>query len=185
MSSVEVFDPAVGAWAAGPSLGTARYNHGLAALEGKMYAVGGIDSGEVDLTSVEIFDPSAGSWVAGPPLATARYGLGLAVLDGKLYAMGGRNDDDGILSGVEVFNPAVGRWVAGPSMGTARYSHGAVVLEGKVYVAGGDGYNVNDEDDSTDNSSLSSVEIFDPAVGSWAAAPSLGMAREDLCLAVV
>ena len=51
-----------------------RYAPGIAVLEGKLYAVGGVsddDDGPID--TVERYDPAADVWEAvAPPLATAR-----------------------------------------------------------------------------------------------------------------
>ena len=88
LSSVEVYDPQVGAWQAGPPLATARIMAGLAVLDGKLYAVGGTGGGG-STSSVEVLDPQVGSWQAGPPLPTPTtlLGGGLQVLEGKLHAI--------------------------------------------------------------------------------------------------
>ena len=54
-------------------------------LDGKLYAVGGYDGG--NLSSVEWYDPALDAWEAVAPMATARCHLAVAVLDGKLYAV--------------------------------------------------------------------------------------------------
>ena len=83
----------------------------LAALDGKIYAVGGVnDEDNTLLSSVEAFDPQTNAWTAVAPLGTARYSLGLAVLQGKLYAVGGELVPGHKLATVEAFDPKQNRW---------------------------------------------------------------------------
>ena len=58
-------------------------------------------------------------------------------------------------------------WPAAESMTTARYGHTATLLpDGRVLVVGG--YNAN---------SLTSAELYNPALNSWSAAENLTVAR--------
>ena len=50
-------------------MGTARGEHGVAVLDGKLYAVGGCNNA---LSSVERYDPAENAWEAVAPLAAAR-----------------------------------------------------------------------------------------------------------------
>ena len=110
-------------------MSTARYNHGVAVVDGKLYAVGGRDGTNTTLSSVERFDPSTGAWSAVADMNTARYGHGVTVVDGKLYAGGGKNDDDSTLSSVEWFNPSTGQWGVVADMNTSRGFVPMVALE--------------------------------------------------------
>ena len=54
-------------------MAAARYDHAVAVLDGKLYAVGGSDDGgDNRLSSVERYDPSVGAWEAVAPMAAAR-----------------------------------------------------------------------------------------------------------------
>ena len=75
-------------------MATARQEHAVAVLDGKLYAVSGENDDDGILSSVERYDPAANAWEAVAPMATARYALGVAVLDGKLYALGSENEDE-------------------------------------------------------------------------------------------
>ena len=59
-------------WVPGPNLTTARGAHGLAALGGKLYAVGGESAGLGSLSSVEAYDPQQNRWDAAAPLSGTR-----------------------------------------------------------------------------------------------------------------
>ena len=65
---VSGYDPATNAWAAAPSLGTARYELAAAVLNGTLYALGGRNNNYGWLTLVETFTPTAaggGTWATG------------------------------------------------------------------------------------------------------------------------
>ena len=83
LASGEVYDPSTNVWTAIASMSTERADFGLAALDNKLYAVGG-----PLLASGEVYDPSANTWTAIASMSTARYGVGLAALDNMLYAVG-------------------------------------------------------------------------------------------------
>ena len=105
----------------------ARSNHAMAALDGKLYAIGGYDDDENEaLSSVERYDPATNAWEAVAPMAEARSRLAVAVLDGKLFAVCGYNGD--FLSSVERYDPAVGAWEAVAPMAAARMKAFAVLM---------------------------------------------------------
>jgi N-acetylneuraminic acid mutarotase len=78
---VECFDPSTGQWSAVAAMSTARGGHGVAVVDGKVYAVGGMNADEDPLSSVECFDPSTGQWSVVAPMSTARNVLGVGVVD--------------------------------------------------------------------------------------------------------
>ena len=128
LSSVERFDPATNSWEALPPMSTARGGHGVAAVGGKIYAVGGLGHGGSCLSSVERFDPATNTRVALPSMRTARSCHGVAAVGGKIYVVGGHGDGIGYLSSVERFDPATNTWEALPSLSAARSSHGVAAI---------------------------------------------------------
>ena len=58
-----------------------RYQAGVAAANGLVYAIGGCDSWNC-LNSVEIYDPEINSWKFAPPMTTLRRGCGAAFFNG-------------------------------------------------------------------------------------------------------
>ena len=178
-TSVDRFDPELGAWEALPSmLWPAFFTMSLEALDGKLYAIGGMDH-----VGVQRFDPVIGKWEVIAFMSTPRHNPGLAVLGGKLYALGGTRDstykdtEGDILdvSSVERFDPKSGAWEAVASMGTARMKPSVAVLDGKLYALGG-GSGVQAEGHT-------SVERFDPESGVWEAVPSMELPRSDSWMA--
>ena len=131
LSSVECFDPSTGQWSAvAGGVSTARCAHGVAVVNGKLYAAGGVDSTYTALSSVQCFDPSTGVWSVVAAMSTARYAHGVAVVDGMLYAVGGKDNANNTVSSVESFDPSTGQWsaVAGV-MDTARSLLAVVSVE--------------------------------------------------------
>jgi hypothetical protein len=62
-------------------MSSARFAHGVAVVDGKLYVVGGVDGTNTRLSSVECFDPSTGEWSVVAPMSTARFRHGVAVVD--------------------------------------------------------------------------------------------------------
>ena len=93
-------------------------------LDGKLYAVGGFNGDDGNLSSVERYDPAVGAWEAVAPMALARFGAGVAALEGKLYAVGGgvegEDEDEVDSNSVERFDPATNTWEEVSPMATAR-----------------------------------------------------------------
>ena len=71
MSSGERFDPAANSWSPIASMGTARFAHAAAVIDGLLYAIGGNgDSGY--LSSGERYDLVANAWSPIASMGTAR-----------------------------------------------------------------------------------------------------------------
>lgn len=121
---------------------TPRYGHTAAALDGRIYIMGGRQSEHHDaLDVVEIYDPATDTWETAPePTREKRVNAAVVVYDGKIWLIGGRHGDD-VLDDVEILDPATGRWDEGPELKKAREGLAAVVLNGTIYVVGGFGKN--------------------------------------------
>ena len=68
LSSVERYDPAKNAWEAVAPMSAARAAPAAAVVDGKLYVMGGYDSG-IRLSSVERYDPARNEWVAMASMA--------------------------------------------------------------------------------------------------------------------
>src|SRR5262249_12590832 len=106
--TVEIYDPTTNSWSTGAPMPTARTGLVAAAVNGKVYAIGGLVNGPLFtgaptvcsiyyyvcytftmLNTLEIYDPVTNTWTAGAPMPTARGNLAAAVVNGKIYAIGG------------------------------------------------------------------------------------------------
>jgi len=60
-----------------------RADPGIAVVNDKLYAIGGLSNDGDALSSVEVFDPVAGSWIQLPDMAECRISFGTATVLGK------------------------------------------------------------------------------------------------------
>ncbi|CAE7256019.1 IVNS1ABP [Symbiodinium pilosum] len=104
LASCDIFDPVAGAWrkdGAAP-LARARWGHGCASLQGKVYVVGGCslqldaplqESFMETLRQCEIYLPTENRWIPAAPLQIARSGTRVVALGSRvLTAIGGCDD---------------------------------------------------------------------------------------------
>src|SRR5439155_1569740 len=163
---------------------TGRGLVGVAAVNGKVYAIGGTPDQSNGPATVEEYDPATNSWTncAGlsstgcAPMPTARYALGVATAtNGKIYAMGGM-----VANAVEEYDPATNSWATKAPMPTGRAYLGVVAApNGKLYAIGG----VDPGGSSSPPSVFAKVEQYDPATNTWVSCPAMPTARAELGVA--
>ncbi len=91
-NSAHVYDPAAAAgsrWTALPNMAATRGFLAGAAVNGKVYAIGGRDGVTANFNHVEAFDPADGLWHTVTAMSTARGGPGAMVAGDLLIACGG------------------------------------------------------------------------------------------------
>ncbi len=91
-NSAHVYDPAAAAgsrWTVLPNMATTRGFLAGAAVNGKVYAVGGRDGVTANFDYVEAFDPADGLWHTVTAMGAARGGPGAMVAGDLLIACGG------------------------------------------------------------------------------------------------
>ena len=167
------FDPPPAAaglrWTPRAPLPTPRYSLGAAVVDGKVYAVGGLDSGP--LATVEMYDPATDTWTPRAAMPTPRFDLGVAALDGKVYAVGGNGPNGQRLRTVEVYDPTTDTWTTRAPLPLPRAALALAALDGKLYAVGGAraGYQAG-------------VEVYDPATDTWTSRAPLPAGREYLAV---
>jgi len=108
---LEVYDPSADAWTSKMPMPTARWDLAAAAVNGKLYAIGGWDAiNQTALDVVEEFDPATNSWSTKSHMPTKRSGLTAATINGKIYAFGGVNQFNQLLSTLEIYDPTTDTW---------------------------------------------------------------------------
>lgn len=163
--STEIFDGT--AWSAGPALPVSpggSWLH-LVTVDGKIYALS--EGGPV-----QVYDPSSG-WADETTIPLTRGVTAVAAVGEAIYVIGGHNMmeyGDVPLTTVQRYDTVAQEWSYPPpaSMPTARFAASATVLDGKIYVIGGRSV-VGSYPDTT----LVTVEVYDPATDTWAVAAPL------------
>ena len=157
------------AWSYVASMAGMRAALGVAALGGKLYAVGGwsgFSVGADALSVAEAYDPVDNTWSYVASMNTGRRELRAAALGGKLYAVGGWASN-AALQTTEVYDPSTNTWSYVASMNTARSVLGVAALGGKLYAVGG--YDGGDY--------LQTVEVYDPIDNTWNYVASMNIKR--------
>jgi N-acetylneuraminic acid mutarotase len=176
LTSVYEYDPAADRWTARKPMPTPRGALAVAALEGKLHAVGGYNR-DGNTGAHEVYDPATDTWSARAPMPTARDHHAAAAVGGRLYAIGGRlnRQYSQNLGVTEEYDPATDRWTRKADLPTPRSGITAAVAEGRIYVFGGEAVAGTFKDN----------EAYHPASNSWSALAPMPTARHGLGSAVV
>eukprot|EP00058_Branchiostoma_floridae_P027809 XP_002613300.1 hypothetical protein BRAFLDRAFT_113785 [Branchiostoma floridae] len=136
---VWLYQPELNSWSQLAQMNSDRYFHGLAVLQGKVYAIGGkLYKSKMlpALSSVEVYDRRQHKWTEGVPLPQPRLGHAIAVLDDYIYVMGGVDSEKKQTSTVYRFSPGDSQWQ--PQRNMPEAAEGiitAAVLNDSIYVA--------------------------------------------------
>jgi N-acetylneuraminic acid mutarotase len=174
-TTVQIYDIASNSWELGPPLPQPN-NHGMAAaVNGKIYLLGGQttddQNGATAVNTVYELDPAVGSWVEKATMPTARSG-GVAVASGgKIYVAGGRvprgND-------FAAFDVAANQWETLPNLPSQRNHITGAAINGRIHIVGGrlgNGLSPLKSD---------AHEVFDPQTKTWSNAASMLSGRSGM-----
>jgi Kelch motif protein len=158
-----------GTWSSAGSMSVPRSLHSATLLpNGKVLVAGGLHHGSSSLSiaaSTELYDPASNSWSAGPDMSRTRSRhSGTLLQDGTVLIAGGRGL---VLSqtSAELYDPVANAFTLTGPMLERRDNHTATLLaDGRVLIAGGVSARAQGP------FVLNSVEIYDPATGSFHAA---------------
>lgn len=182
-SIVERYDPATESWSVVAPLPLALCcGAATTGLDGRIYIIGGFANGNVQLSDVEAYDPETNTWSSLAPLPAPRAGKLAAVTarDGRIYAMGGINGVTTV-STMDAYDPCTDTWTPVASMPTPRRFLDAVRGRGDIlYALGGTVGSVG----FPGTQELTTVEAYDPSVGTWTAVAPLSAPRGALAAAV-
>jgi N-acetylneuraminic acid mutarotase len=178
-------------WTSKALMQVARSGLGVAAVNGKIYAIGGDGrSGKWPYVGSfvgtnEEYDPETDTWVFKASMPTPRCDFGIAAYQNKIYCIGGIAgiDDAGRrITGVnEVYDTETDTWETKAPVPTARWALQANVVNGKIYLIGG--YVPDDSDFGGSMSVLN--EVYDPETDSWTTKAPIPIATADYPSAVV
>lgn len=91
-----LYNPLTNSWTTKASMNIARYNHGLAAVGGKLYAIGGNNT-----MTVEEYSPLTDTWTICADMPIKKSNFGIVTINDKIYTVDGYNSS----ARVDVFLP--------------------------------------------------------------------------------
>lgn len=163
---------APGTWTTLAPMPTARQEVAVAALDNRVYVVGGLGPGGEAVGTVEVYDPGANRWETRAPLPVALHHPAAAVAAGRLFVIGGYTG--GRISwtasdAVFQYDPDGNAWTTRAPMSDPRGALAVAVLNDRVHAVGGT------------SKGLSPVhEVYDPATNRWTLAAPMPTARDHL-----
>lgn len=130
------YNPSTDSWTILSPMPTPRELLGVAAVGGKIYAIGGY-SNCCNSSSTEVYDPASSSWSEKSPMPIPTADFATAAVDDVIYVMGGQNPQ-GLTRAVWAYNTTSDRWSPKTSMPLYLPFLGvpsAAALNGSIFVA--------------------------------------------------
>ncbi len=143
------FDPHLARWALVSRMSFPRRYNGIAALDGRIWIVGGegkmkdldLPKGErTTVDVVEIYDPASGTWAVGPRLNNVRTDPFVMVEAGRIWAAGGACNPTTPIATVESIAPGESAWRDEPPLPMPTRQGGCAALEGVLYCVSTEGF---------------------------------------------
>ncbi len=164
--------PLEGLWSRLSRVSTARSEVAVAALDGKVYVMGGQGSAA---TANEEYDPTTDTWRQRAPIPQGVDHAAAVALEGRIYLIGGFRGNFQPINTTWAYDPASDSWERKADLPTLRGALGAVAVGGSIYAIGGRGT----------QGDVGTVEVYDPAADSWSAAPDMPTPRDHVAIALV
>jgi N-acetylneuraminic acid mutarotase len=173
---VQIYDPASNSWTLGAPMPWSAGSLCTAAIDGKIYAAGGITTGGFTVGNCAVYDPLTNAWSARAPMPDGGRNHAAVGTDGaRLFVFGGRRGGNFVANGydsVMIYDPPSDSWNWTGSSGStlarlpeARGGMGkAVYLRGEFYVFGGE---TLDDPDANANGVYDRVDVYDPVANAW------------------
>ena len=162
---------AADAWEYIAGIGVARASAAVAAVDGKVYVIGGRANGVLKTTavenSVEVYDPAANTWTALAPKPTGVVNDEAGVIGGIIYVPGG-----GVL---EAYNPATNTWATRAPMPAVVSSGTVAVVGSKLYVLGG----------KVEGVVVGTCYVYDQPGNTWSTCAAMTFARQSAGAGVI
>jgi N-acetylneuraminic acid mutarotase len=159
ITQLERYNTHINTWESLSPLPVVRENFACAALDGKLYAMGG-----AFLSSVDVYDPVNNSWFSGIPLPRAINAGSALASDGKIYLFS--NTSESMLC----FDPLLNQWTAKANMLIPSVAQQAIFFQDRIWVIGG----------NRNGAVLSVVQSYDIHTDSWRIETSLNESRQWL-----
>lgn len=164
LSSVEIYDPVGNTWSQGKSMSYTRACFMASAVNGKIYAMGGIDRfvNANHLSSVEVYAPALDTWTEVKSMPNGCDHAVSTVVGKKIYVMGGSSLDS---SPTYAYDTELNTWETKAPIPEPLNSPKAVSVGNKIYLMGG----INPKGGVSGISNR--IYVYDVASDTWQEAP--------------
>ncbi len=141
LATNEAYDSASNTWITKASMPTARHHAASAAVNGKLYVIGGrvVEvSSTVNVNVNEVYDPEKNTWTSLAPMPSKRSGIAAAAnFDSVgIYVFGGEEPSK-TFNNNERYDIRTNMWFIETPMPTARHGLGVASVDNRIYVLGG------------------------------------------------
>ncbi len=158
-------------WTTKTPLPTPQHSSAAAALDDKIYVIGGSDNPKI----VQQYDTVTDTWTMKNSTPTDHSSSAAAAVDGKIYVITHQT--------VEKYDPTADVWTTMSQMPSDRWGTAVTVFDGKIYVIGGYELKTNCGGFACIEVVFSfKVEQYDPATNLWTAKKPLPISLAD-CVA--
>ncbi len=173
LTDFEAYDPAADNWTSLAPMPEPAHHMMVTGHGGKVYVLGGARSMAWQaVATVFVYDPATSEWTAAGPMPERRMGGEAVSLGDFIYLVGGTGGTTAMLR----YEPVTEAWNILPGPSQPREHVAAVAYDGEIWVVGGRWGGTG---------ALATVEVFDPASGSWRDGPEMNEARSGFGAAVV
>jgi N-acetylneuraminic acid mutarotase len=171
-SVAPVDQSAPGTWTTLPPMPRPRQEVAVAALDGRVFVIGGFGASLEPVDTVEVFDVAANRWAARAPFPVPVHHTAAATVRGRLFVLGGYTGSRMAWTPearVWEYEPLRDTWIPRASMPTARGALAVAALAERIHALGG-----------AADGPLRAHEVYDPATDRWSRANPMPTARDHL-----
>ena len=129
------FNPKMNEWIKLADIPNSTFNLALAAVNGKIYAIGG----DLFQNTNREYSPDTDSWKILEPMPTGRQHVDCGVFGDEIYVMGGLTSWQSITKKHEAYNVQSNSWVERADIPSLRNNAAVVTMDSLIYVIGGAG----------------------------------------------
>ena len=167
--SVEALDLGSGEWSALPPLPAPRHHSMIAAIDERLFIIGGYSAAGFDAVS-DVWELVDGEWAERNPLPSPVAAGGAAVVAGHIYVVGGAPDANSFR-----YHVGTDRWEDIAATSFPREHLALAESSGRIWALGGRWGPVM----------YDTIEIYDTDTGSWSEGPTMQEARSGFGAAFV
>jgi N-acetylneuraminic acid mutarotase len=187
VNTTRIYDIATNTWSTGAPMPDVRAFMGSGYFNGKIYLVGGYNTGNVDPSfgQVWVYNPVTNTFnTSRTSMPITMGGPGLGIINGHIYIAGGRNLNNTNLNTLYDYDIAADTWTQRANLPTGINVPGSAVIGGKLWVFGGGnpflgsaGMGLTGKKGVRVPDTTNILQIYDPVSDSWTSGPSLNQQR--------